>query len=126
MRAAHAGHGDEGARASGPTFDVSAALERVYAALRESCGKPESFTPLLELLISMPAKLLKPQPWHGDLLANPSLGAIVMLSEKGVPPYFPAVSKDWGEGRRIIASAREGSGKRHDVRRAWAKAKTSP
>ena len=60
----------------------------------------------------MPAKLLKPQPWHGDLLANPSLGAIVMLSEKGVPPYFPAISKDWGEGRRIIASAREGSGKR--------------
>ena len=60
----------------------------------------------------MPAKLLKPQPWHGDPLANPSLGAIVMLSEKGVPPYFPAISKDWGEGRRIIASAREGSGKR--------------
>ena len=60
----------------------------------------------------MPAKLLKPQPWHGDLLANPSLGAIVMLSARGVPPYFPAISKDWGEGRRIIASAREGSGKR--------------
>jgi hypothetical protein len=112
VRAALAGHAEEGERTSRPTVDVSAALERVYTALRERCGKPRSFTPLLELLISMPAKLLKPQPWHGDLLANPSLGAIVMLSERGVPPYFPAISKDWGEGRRIIASAQEGSGKR--------------
>ena len=112
VRAALAGYGEEGERGSRPSFDVNAALERVYAALRERCGKPASFTPLLELLLSMPAKLLKPQPWHGDLLANPSLGAIVMLSARGVPPYFPAISKDWGEGRRIIASAREGSGKR--------------
>ena len=35
-----------------------------------------------------------------------------MLSERGVPPYFPAISKDWGDGRDVIASTREGSGKR--------------
>ena len=35
-----------------------------------------------------------------------------MLSERGVPPYFPAIYKVWGDGRSIIASTSEGSGKR--------------
>ena len=37
------------------------------------------------------ARLLKPQMWHADLLSIASLGAIAMLSERGVPPYFPAI-----------------------------------
>jgi hypothetical protein len=96
-----------------PAFDVSGALERVAEALRVGCGKAAGgIRPLLEILVADEARLLKPQMWHADLLSIASLGAIAILSERGVPPYFPEIYKDWGDGRRIIASTSEGSGKR--------------
>ena len=103
-----------GARGTGePAFDVSGALERAAEALRVGCGKAAGgIKPLLEILVADEARLIKPQPWHADLLSIASLGAIAMLSERGVPPYFPAICKDWGDGRGVIASASEGSGKR--------------
>ena len=40
------------------------------------------------------AAVLKPQVCHADLLSIASLGAIAILSERGVPPYFSAIYKD--------------------------------
>jgi hypothetical protein len=78
-----------------PAFDVSGALERAAEALRVGCGKAAGgIKPLLEILVADEARLLKPQMWHADILSIASLGAIAILSERGVPPYFSAIYKD--------------------------------
>lgn len=86
------------------------ALMQIRGEVAEAAGMP----PISKVMpntegLTMTAGLHPAQNWHGDGRGIPVLAAVVGLSEKWVPPYFPSITKDWGEGGDIRASAVPGT-----------------
>ena len=91
--------------------EVNAALARVCDDVAKAAGldgKKVGRPSQVEGLYPAPRKVLPPQKMHGDYLGNPTLGAVVCLSEQGPGPYFPDLLDPWGTGGKMGREQVEG------------------